>query len=109
MAHRRPSGPGLIQAMSSPTVHTFQPSDSKGERSMARLVLPPAHAAVEQRPDALAGLGRAHPVVGRAGVLGLLGADEGQVLGPRDVLGVGTVQVTVGKRALVEAEQRAVV
>ena len=25
IAHRRPSGPTRIQAMSSPTVHTFQP------------------------------------------------------------------------------------
>src|ERR671939_565203 len=32
----------LIQAMSSPTVQTFQPSDSNGDFSMARLVLPHA-------------------------------------------------------------------
>src|SRR4029077_4343453 len=40
MAHRRPSGPGRIQAMSSPTVHTFQPFCEGGGTSMARFVLP---------------------------------------------------------------------
>src|SRR5262249_4271878 len=42
IAHRRPSGPGRIQAMSSPTVHTFQPGCVAGGTSMARLVLPHA-------------------------------------------------------------------
>src|SRR5205823_2899608 len=42
MARRRPSGPGLIQAMSSPTVVTFQPLKAGGGISMARLVLPQA-------------------------------------------------------------------
>src|SRR5882724_10919608 len=42
MAHSRPSGPGRIQAMSSPTVHTFQPFCDGGGTSMARFVLPHA-------------------------------------------------------------------
>src|SRR6266702_662501 len=42
IAHKRPSGPGCIQAISSPTVHTFQPSDSNGDFNMARFVLPHA-------------------------------------------------------------------
>src|SRR3977135_2017118 len=42
IAHRRPSGPGRSQAMSSPTVHTFQPFCDAGGTSMARFVLPQA-------------------------------------------------------------------
>ncbi len=42
MAYSRPSAPGLIQAMSSPTVVTFQPSKPSGGISMAKLVLPQA-------------------------------------------------------------------
>ena len=42
MAYNFPSLPGLIQAMSSPTVVTFQPSNSFGGMSMAKLVLPHA-------------------------------------------------------------------
>src|SRR6266436_6363850 len=42
MAHRRPSGPGRIQAMSSPTVQTFHPFCDAGGTSMARFVLPQA-------------------------------------------------------------------
>ena len=44
IAHRRPSPPGRIQQMSSPTVHTFQPFSryDSGGISMARLVLPQA-------------------------------------------------------------------
>src|SRR5258707_730654 len=41
-AWKRPSRPGLIQAMSSPTVVTFQPLNAGGGISMARLVLPQA-------------------------------------------------------------------
>ena len=42
MAYKRPSSPGLIQAMSSPTVSTFQPSKPAGGINMAKLVLPQA-------------------------------------------------------------------
>lgn len=42
MARSVPSGCGLIQAMSSPMVRTFQPSNSFGGTSMAKLVLPQA-------------------------------------------------------------------
>ena len=42
MARRRPSGPGLIQAMSSPTVVISKPWSAAGVRSMAKLVLPQA-------------------------------------------------------------------
>src|SRR5579863_10062968 len=42
MARRRPLASGLIQAMSSPTVHTFQPSKPSGGMSIEKLVLPQA-------------------------------------------------------------------
>src|SRR5262249_9293339 len=42
MAYRRPSAPGRIHAMSSPTVVTFQPLNAGGGTSIARLVLPHA-------------------------------------------------------------------
>src|SRR5579883_950543 len=42
MARRRPFSSALIQAMSSPTVQTFQPSNPFGGTSMAKLVLPQA-------------------------------------------------------------------
>ena len=52
-----------------------------------------------KRPlERLAHLGRVAPVVGRAGVLLALGADEGAVLDPGDVAGVGEGEV--GVRAL---------
>src|ERR1700693_4565048 len=42
MARRRPLASGLIQAMSSPTVQTFQPSKPAGGISIAKLVFPQA-------------------------------------------------------------------
>src|SRR6185295_5512836 len=42
MACRRPFASGLIQAMSSPTVQTFQPSNPLGGISIAKFVLPHA-------------------------------------------------------------------
>src|SRR3989441_9791155 len=42
MARRRPFASGLIQAMSSPTVQTFQPSKPSGGINMAKFVLPQA-------------------------------------------------------------------
>ena len=42
MARKRPFASGLIQAMSSPTVQTFQPSKPSGGIIMAKLVLPQA-------------------------------------------------------------------
>src|SRR5216683_180086 len=42
IARRRPVASGLIQAMSSPTVHTFQPSNPSGGISIEKLVLPQA-------------------------------------------------------------------
>src|SRR5713101_7174657 len=42
IAYSRPSSPGLIQAMSSPTVVTFQPAKLRGGISMAKLVFPHA-------------------------------------------------------------------
>ena len=42
IARSRPSASGLIQAMSSPTVQTFQPSKPAGGISMAKFVLPQA-------------------------------------------------------------------
>src|SRR5882724_10836667 len=40
MARSNPCASGLIQAMSSPTVQTFQPSNPAGGTIMAKLVLP---------------------------------------------------------------------
>src|SRR3954470_5802816 len=42
IAYRRPPAPGFIQAISSPTVHTFHPLKCAGGTSMAKLVLPHA-------------------------------------------------------------------
>src|SRR2546421_326589 len=42
MARKRPFSSGLIQAMSSPTVQTFQPSKPSGGINMAKFVLPQA-------------------------------------------------------------------
>src|SRR6202171_1692696 len=42
MARSRPSASGVIQAMSSPTVHTFQPLNSSGGTIMAKFVFPQA-------------------------------------------------------------------
>src|SRR5712675_1011670 len=42
IARRRPLASGLIHAMSSPTVHTFQPSNPAGGMSIEKLVLPQA-------------------------------------------------------------------
>src|SRR6266705_5218535 len=42
IACKRPFASGLIQAMSSPTVHTFQPSKPGGGISMAKFVFPQA-------------------------------------------------------------------
>src|SRR5258706_2036877 len=42
IARRRPLASGLIHAMSSPTVQTFQPSNPAGGISMAKFVLPHA-------------------------------------------------------------------
>ena len=53
------------------------------------------HAALEEAVQHLAHLGRVAPVVGRAGVLLGLRADEGAVLDPGDVGGVGEGEVGV--------------
>src|SRR5216110_1448875 len=42
IARKRPCASGLIQAMSSPTVNTFQPSNPFGGINMAKFVLPQA-------------------------------------------------------------------
>jgi hypothetical protein len=42
MAYSLPSAPGLIQAMSSPMVVTFQPLKPSGGTSIEKLVLPQA-------------------------------------------------------------------
>src|SRR5512141_1324302 len=42
MAWKRPSAPGLMQAISSPMVVTFQPANAAGGMSIAKLVLPQA-------------------------------------------------------------------
>ena len=61
-------------------------------------IVRPVHAALEEAVERLAHLGRVAPVVGRAGVGLVLGADEGAVFDPGDVGGVGEGEV--GVRAL---------
>ena len=66
------------------------------------------HAAGVERVHLRVRLGRVHPVVVRACVGGVAGADEGQVLDARDVLRAGAVQVAVRVGLLVELLQRAI-
>ena len=66
---------------------------------------PAAHAAREQRVHLLARLGGRHPVVVRAGVVALFGADEGQVLDTGDVRRTGPVQVAAGKALGIELQE----
>ena len=49
-----------------------------------------------------------HPVVVRAGLVALRSADEGEMLDPRDVVGIGAVQVTIWVGVRVQADQIAV-
>ena len=60
------------------------------------------HGAVEQRPDSPVGLGGRHPVVGGAGFVSFVGADEGQVLDACDVLRIATREIAAGVAVLVE-------
>ena len=66
-----------------------------------------AHAAGEQLAERLAHLGGVTPVVGRARVALLLGADEGLLLHARDVAGIGEREVAAGALLLVELAERA--
>ena len=61
------------------------------------------HRALEEVVEGGAHLGRVAPVVGRAGVLLLLGADEGPVFDAGDVAGVGEGEVGVRALGFVEA------
>ena len=65
----------------------------------------PAHRAVE--PSAQLGVsgGRLGPVVGRPGVVFFRRADESQLLGARDVVGIRSMQVAAGPLLLVELDQ----
>ena len=51
------------------------------------------------------GLGRVGPMIGRAGFLFRRGADESELLDPRDIVRIGAVQVTAGRFFLVELDQ----
>ena len=64
---------------------------------------PALHAALEELAQRLPHLARVAPVVGRAGVRLALGADEGAVLDPGDVGGVGEGEVGVGALGVGEA------
>ena len=68
---------------------------------------PAAHGAVELLVEDLLHLGRVVPVVGRAGVLLLLGADEGPGLHTGDVAGQGAREEGVGALVGVEAREHA--
>src|SRR5262249_7736549 len=66
---------------------------------------PAGHRAVEDLPEPIVALGRRHPVVGGAGVLLVARADEGEVLGPGDVVRGAPVKVTARQLPLVEGEE----
>ena len=66
-----------------------------------------AHAAAEQAVELGAHLGRRLPVVGGPGVDLTLGADEGAVLDPGDVAGVGMGPIGAGTLVRVEGDERA--
>ena len=68
---------------------------------------PALHRAQEQLGQLPVGLLGSHPVVGRAGGVLRLGADEGEVLDPRDVVGIGPVQVAAGSLLGVERDEHA--
>ena len=66
---------------------------------------PALHCASVKRRELLARVVGRHPIVVRAGVLPLLGADEGEVLGARDVVRRAAVQVAAGQLLLVQLDQ----
>ena len=55
-----------------------------------------SHAAIKQRLQGLAHLGRCHPVIGRAGVFFVFRANKGAVFNTRHIRGVGAGQKRVG-------------
>ena len=67
---------------------------------------PAGHRAVEQGREGRLHLGRVGPVVGGAGVLGTGGADEGAILDPGDVRGVGAHEHAVGAEIAIERDGR---
>ena len=67
----------------------------------------PAHAALEQAVEGRAHLGRGDPVVGRAGILFALAADEGAVLDAGDIVRVAAGEKAEGAVLGVEADERA--
>ena len=66
-------------------------------------IVRPTIAALEEAVQLLPHLGRVAPVVGRAGVVLVLGADEGAVFDPGDVGGVGEGEVGVRPLGVGEA------
>ncbi len=64
------------------------------------------HAAAEQPVEDPAHLGRVLPVVRRTGVLFALGADEGAVLDPGDVRGVGGGPVRIRPLRVIQRDER---
>ncbi len=67
----------------------------------------PLHRAGEQPVEGVLHLGRVAPVVGRAGVLAVLRADEGELLDARDIRGVGAHEHAVGALHRVEPRRGA--
>ena len=65
----------------------------------------PAHRAVEPSAQLGVSLGGLGPVVGGAGVDFVRRADEGQLLGARDVVGIRAMQVAAGPFVLVELDE----
>src|SRR5262249_23695745 len=65
------------------------------------------HTALEQVAELRVGVIRGHPVVGGPGVLAVGGANEGEVLHTRHVVGVGAVQVATGPLLRVERDEDA--
>ena len=63
----------------------------------------PPHAALKEPPQRGLHLGRISPVVGRAGVLVARGTDEGPILDPGHVCGIGPGQIAVWALGVGEA------
>jgi hypothetical protein len=65
----------------------------------------PAHRSVEPSAQPRVGLGRVGPIVGRAGFFAGGSADERQLLGARDVVRVGAMNITTGTIFLIKRDE----
>ena len=95
----------MLSVISTPTFDSGEPSGpiTYGITYIVRPRIEP----VEPSAQLGVGLGGLHPVVGRAGVVLCRRADEGELLGARDVVGIRAMQVAAGALLLVERDQDA--